>query len=182
MQVICPSLQAFYTGMSATARRWPGARSDQLICRRYFAGMFWGGGCVMKWTKERDDLIAQTRAFVQSVTGRRPEIAAPPLPVERVRTENPVFAAHPASTPASTGPHVLFEPIEKIERTDVPPPIEALPARVFPQSEVRKEIESRVAAFQAHQHRFHREREAYFKSVLTKVRSAIKDGPDAPSP
>jgi hypothetical protein len=131
----------------------------------------------MKWTKERDDLIAQTRAFVQSVTGRMPEIAAAPLPVEPVRTENPVFAAHPGANE----PHVLFEPIEKVERTSVPPAIEVLPGRVLPQSDVRKEIENRVAAFQAHQHRFHREREAYFKSVLTRMRSAIENRPDAPS-
>jgi hypothetical protein len=55
------------------------------------------------------------------------------------------------------------------------------PARALPQSDVRKEIQNRVAAFQAHQHRFHAEREAYFKSVLTKVRSAIENGTDAPS-
>jgi hypothetical protein len=39
------------------------------------------------------------------------------------------------------------------------------------QSDIRKEIQSRVAAFQAHQHRFAREREAFFNSVLTKARS-----------
>jgi len=40
----------------------------------YFSGMF-GRGCVMTWMKERDALIAQTKAFVQSVAGGRPEIA-----------------------------------------------------------------------------------------------------------
>jgi hypothetical protein len=123
----------------------------------------------MNWTKERDALIAETTAFVQSVTGRRPQIAAEPLPVEPVRTENPVFTSHSAP--------VWFEPIEKVERTNVPA---VPPARIIPQSDVRKEIQNRVAAFQAHQHRFHREREAYFKSVLTKVRAAIENGPDAP--
>jgi hypothetical protein len=52
---------------------------------------------------------------------------------------------------------------------------------VLPHSDVRQEIQSRVAAFQAHQHRFHREREAYFKSVLTRARAEIDNGPDAPS-
>jgi hypothetical protein len=71
------------------------------------------------------------------------------------------------------------EPIEPAERADLPPP--EMPAvLVLPQSDVRQEIQSRVAAFQAHQHRFHREREAYFKSVLTKARSEIENGPDAP--
>ena len=136
----------------------------------------------MKWAKERDDLIAQTKAFVQSVTGRRPEIAAEPLPVEPVRTEDPVFAAYraPVAQPA-TARSVLIAAIEDVEQSDILPPLDAPPVRALPQSDVRKEIQNRVAAFQAHQHRFHREREAYFKSVLTKVRSAIENGPDAPS-
>ncbi|WP_244548931.1 hypothetical protein [Bradyrhizobium canariense] len=45
---------------------------------------------------------------------------------------------------------------------------------------MRKEIQSRVAAFQAHQHRFHREREAYFNSVFTRVRSVIDNDPKTP--
>jgi hypothetical protein len=133
--------------------------------------------CVMKWIEERDALIARTKAFVQSVAGGRPEIApAPPVlnRVEPARTENPVFTALPAPAEPST----LFEPV--VERL-LARPLEALPARVLPQSEARKEIQNRVAAFQAHQHRFHREREAYFKSVLIKVRSAIENGPDTPS-
>jgi hypothetical protein len=140
----------------------------------------------MKWAKERDVLIAQTKAFVQSVTGRRPEIAAETTPLELnraepTRTEDSVFMARPvpAETPVLFAP-VLLERVEKVERTDVPA-LEAPPVRVLPHSEVRREIQNRVAAFQAHQHRFHREREAYFKSVLIKVRSAIENGPDAPS-
>ena len=81
----------------------------------------------------------------------------------------------PRSLPADS-----FESIEKGEQTAIPL-LEAPPFRVLPHSEVRREIQNRVAAFQAHQHRFHREREAYFKSVLTKVRSAIENGPDTPS-
>jgi hypothetical protein len=133
----------------------------------------------MKWIKERDELIAQTKAFVQSVTGRRPEISAEPLPVEPAGTENPVFG-NPVSAAAPSERAALFEPIKSFEPTEIVPVLEVPPARVLPQSDVRKEIQNRVAAFQAHQHRFHREREAYFKSVLTKVRAAIENGPDAP--
>jgi hypothetical protein len=132
----------------------------------------------MKWIKERDELIAQTKAFVQSVTGRRPEMAAGPVPAEPLRSEKPVFPAYPISA-AVSAPSVSVEPIGKIERTNVPI-LEAPTARMLPLSDVRDEIQSRVAAFQAHQHRFHREREAYFKSVLTRVRSAIENGPEAP--
>ena len=88
------------------------------------------------------------------------------------RTDYSGFA--PRSVPAEP-----FQSIEKVEQTAIPP-LEAPPVRMLPHSEVRREIQNRVAAFQAHQHRFHREREAYFKSVLIKVRSAIENGPDAP--
>jgi hypothetical protein len=135
--------------------------------------MFSGRGGVMKWITERDLLIAQTRAFVQSVTGRRPEIAAQPISAEPVRSESRAIAAHPA--PAE--PSASFEPVAQADRS--PPEIPAV--LVLPHSDVRQEIQSRVAAFQAHQHRFHREREAYFKSVLTRARAEIDNGPDAPS-
>ena len=140
----------------------------------------------MKWIKERDALIAQTKAFVQSVTGRRPEEAIESRAValnrvEAVRTDVSVFVA----PPVPSEPAVSFESTDQVEPAQVEhagvPVLEVPPARVLPQSDVRREIQNRVAAFQAHQHRFHREREAYFKSVLTKVRSAIENGPDAPS-
>ena len=132
----------------------------------------------MKWAKERDVLIAQTKAFVQSVTGRRPDNTVESTSVEMNRTElarTDYSGFTPRSVPADS-----FESIEKVEQTAIPV-VEAPPVRVLPHSEVRREIQNRVAAFQAHQHRFHREREAYFKSVLIKVRSAIENGPDAPS-
>jgi hypothetical protein len=135
----------------------------------------------MKWSKERDDLIAQTKAFVQSVTGRKPQVtpepvSAQPASVRPVPIENPF--AEPVSTPAAnTVPIenlVPAEPIETIKQTSELPPAPA-------QSDVRKEIQTRVAAFQAHQHRFNRERDAYYNSVLAKARSDIKNGPDAPT-
>jgi hypothetical protein len=135
----------------------------------------------MKWVKERDELIAQTKAFVQSVTGRRPQLAAEPLPVGPVESENPGFAENPISAAAADERATSFEPTKGVEPIEIVPVLEAPAVRVLPQSDVRMEIQNRVAAFQAHQHRFHREREAYFKSVLTKVRSAIENGPDTPS-
>jgi hypothetical protein len=64
---------------------------------------------------------------------------------------------------------------------ELPQTVLVAPTRALPQNDVRKEIQSRVAAFQAHQHRFQREREDYFKSVLSKVRSAIENGPETPA-
>jgi hypothetical protein len=141
----------------------------------------------MKWSKERDDLIAQTKAFVLSVSGRKPQavpaaasvqsVAATPPPIKPPPIENPF--AELASKPAANAPiehFVSVEPVAKVEKASHLPPASA-PA----QSEVRREIQTRIAAFQAHQHRFHREREAYFNSVLTKARSAIENGPDVPT-
>ena len=155
----------------------------------------------MKWQKERDDLIAQTKAFVQSVTGRTPQAVLSPVFGKAAPIENPSVA--PVSAPLSPPP-LPIEPVVTTEAKSVeaksteikptdPRPAETAPIETKPivqglpstnaptPGDVRKEIETRVAAFQAHQHRFHRERDAYFNSVLTKARSTIKDGPDTPS-
>lgn len=143
----------------------------------------------MKWQKERDELIAQTKAFVQSVTGRTPQAVLGPVFNKAAPAENPFAASVPdpvappplpiehivAAKPAETRP-IETAPIEQVEPL-VDPSLVMAPA----QSDARKEIQTRVAAFQAHQHRFHRERDAYFNSVLTKARSAIEDGSGAPS-
>jgi hypothetical protein len=130
----------------------------------------------MTWSKMRDDLIAQTKAFVQSVNGGKQQLAPQPAPVATVPIKA-LFAAPVSDAVANTArseKSAAAEPIERVEQIgDLTPP----PAL----SEVRREIQTRVAAFQAHQHRFHREREAYFNSVLTKVRSDIEKGPDAPT-
>jgi hypothetical protein len=47
-------------------------------------------------------------------------------------------------------------------------------------SEVREEIRGRVAAFRAHQELFHRERDEYCNSVLTKLRATTGHAPTAP--
>lgn len=132
----------------------------------------------MRWAKERDSLIAQTRAFVQSVIGGRSEKASTEADQLRPIAIENTFAVAPA-TPA--------EEADAIEKSENVEPVQALPPAELPsatelpvedslQDEVRKEIQNRVAAFQAHQHRFAREREAYFNEVLTKARSAITRG------
>jgi hypothetical protein len=113
---------------------------------------------MMKWTAERDLLIAQTMAFVQSVTGKKPafdgrvEIDPSSSVVEPEKLESPVEAA-----------------------TTVRKPVVA-------RSPLRAEIEGRVAAFRAHQQRFDRERDRHFKSVLTGIRAAITDSSSSAPP
>ncbi len=105
----------------------------------------------MKWTKERDLLIAQTMAFVQSVAGKKPEADA--------QVES--FSSSVVEI------EQLESPVEAPETPRKPP----VPAP----SPLRAEIEGRVAAFRAHQQRFDRERDRHFNSVLTGIRAAITD-------
>jgi hypothetical protein len=107
----------------------------------------------MKWVMERDLLIAQTMAFVESVTGKKPEA--------NLRVESP--------SPPSP-------PVIELERLETPVKIAEMPRKSpVAQSAVRAEMEGRVAAFRAHQQRFHRERDKHFNSVLTGIRAAITD-------
>jgi hypothetical protein len=111
----------------------------------------------MKWAKERDLLVAQTMTIVQSITGKKPE----------------------AETRAEA--RIEFTPVDEIEEVERPVDIiqATRPSPVY-RSELRDEIQGRVAAFRAHQQLFDRERDAYFKSVLTKVRAPIGSQPKPP--
>jgi hypothetical protein len=103
----------------------------------------------MKWKIERDLLIAQTMAFVQSVTGK--------TEVGGREVEGRV------------------ESIPLAEPNEMERPVEAAAiARPSPvrHSELREEIRGRVAAFRAHQELFNRDRDEYCNSVLAKVRAA----------
>src|SRR5437764_11126075 len=117
----------------------------------------------MKWAKERDLLVAQTMTFVQSVTGKKLEAEA--------RTETRIEFAS-------------LNEIEKVERPIqiVERPIQIVQAArsAAPRKRAREEIQDRVAAFRAHQQLFDRERDAYFNTVLTKVRASITNQPNPP--
>jgi hypothetical protein len=140
----------------------------------------------MGWKQERDTLIAQTLAFVQSVTGKREEIvpprraavdldalqaslerSVPPKPAEA-----PVEPAVKAVTPA--------EPARSVEPAQ---PVEAPSSarRLIVQREMQEEIRARIASFRAHQERFNREREEYFSATLARLRAAMKDSPTSRS-
>jgi hypothetical protein len=138
----------------------------------------------MKWMRERDALIAQTLAFVQSVTGRRdaveplPSVAPEPAPTPppggpspalSVITETPELKTPDLKTPN------LKTPDPKTHDPETPDPA---PRPLVP-SDFQRELKSRIASFRAHQERFNREREEYCSATLARVRAAIKDGPPA---
>ena len=107
----------------------------------------------MKWKVERDLLIAQTMAFVQSVAGKTTEVERR---VESIPPEEPGEVKRPVETIAIARPS---------------------PVR---HSELREEIRGRVAAFRAHQELFNRHRDEYCDSVLAKVRASTEHLSTAP--
>ena len=96
----------------------------------------------MQWMRERDQLIEQTRAFVEGVAAARPAAGIAAASVRR--------AAEPAEPP---------RPIEL-------PAMSAL----APLASERAEIERRVAKFKAQQQKFQRQREADYHKIFSKTR------------
>jgi len=95
----------------------------------------------MSWKSERDSLIAQTMAFVQSVTGRRddvrPELKPTLAPVELdLRAE-------------------LATALEIVDAAE-PPPAPPAPPRQIVLSDMQEQIRDRIASFRAHQQRFNK--------------------------
>jgi len=121
----------------------------------------------MRWMRERDALIAQTLAFVQSVTGRKDagEPLSPALPGP------PPLPSPPADIPPPAFSATLEIPIFETPKTAAPAPRPLVPGD-FP-----GELKARIASFRAHQERFNREREEYFSATLARLRAAIKDPP-----
>ena len=120
----------------------------------------------MDWKRERDALIAQTFAFVQSVTAKREETAGPEARLPPVTTLQP--------PPPEVGP-VEAAPVDPV-KTIEPPPSAFLPLPIV-HSEVQDEIRARIASFRAHQERFNRERADYFSATLARLRAAIDETP-----
>ena len=100
-------------------------------------------------------------AFVQLITGRKEKAGEPPsrLAPEQLRPD--------------AGPVV---PIQSGEAAEPPQNLSgAKPLTVS--SDLKAELEARIADFRAHQERFNREREQYFSETLARLRAKIKDAP-----
>ena len=116
----------------------------------------------MSWKQERDGLIAQTLAFVQSVTGRRDdEVASGTAVAPTPNVEPAAQVAKPSVANAA----------------DLPSPPPPTTRRPIVQTELANEIRARIASFRAHQERFNREREEYFAATLARLRAAVKEPP-----
>jgi hypothetical protein len=124
-------------------------------------------GSVMKWMRERDLLIAQTMAFVESVKGHKPEAD--------------VFARTglPAVTPTRL-PDVEAMLAEGISPAEAPKPVPSAPMpplRAAGRSQYQSEIQARVEKFRAHQARFNREREAFCSATMAKMQASLDKYP-----
>src|SRR5215212_6372200 len=151
----------------------------------------------MKWMKERDLLIAQTMAFVQSVTGKMPEaektvttsvalLSAKTSETTRSETIRTAAALPDAALshiksllaempPAAAAPREVSREVPREEmRREIskPVPLPHLDLREDFQAEIR----ARVANFRAHQERFNREREAYCSATMAKVHASLREG------
>ncbi len=123
----------------------------------------------MKWIKERDALIAQTMAFVQSVTGKKdafyppePATTAFAVTTEIVTVETVTVEIEPPAAIPPPEPQLLVEP----------EPVQAPPPRM---SDVRSEMQARIANFRKHQERFEREREEYCAATFARLRAEMRD-------
>jgi LmbE family N-acetylglucosaminyl deacetylase len=131
----------------------------------------------MDWKRERDALIAQTHAFVQSVTAKMAEApqSAPPGSETRlpaVTPHQPPVEPEPAATRLEATPD---EPLRALE----PPAAAGPPPLTDLHSDEQDEIRARIASFRAHQERFNRERAEYFNATLGRVRAALEEAPPA---
>jgi hypothetical protein len=131
----------------------------------------------MEWVKERDLLIAQTLAFVQSVNDRK--VGARRLDAKRWAESRieaaPIDATKPIDAIKIVEPPVSIPFSVPAARSSVPA------ARPTVSGDIRAEIQNRVASFRAHQQRFHRERDEYCSATLAKMRVLVSDD-SAPDP
>ena len=136
----------------------------------------------MKWMKERDLLIAQTLAFVQSVTGKTPEAektvttSVALLSVETSETIRAAAALPDIEALLAETPPAAQAPRE-VSREEMPREVSrpAPVARLDLREDFQSEIRARVASFRAHQERFNREREAYCSATMAKVHAALRE-------
>src|SRR5437660_1666300 len=98
----------------------------------------------MKWMRERDLLIAQTMAFVQSVTGKKPD-------ADRLFANSAALTVDEASKPADAPASSIPDIEALLADSTLAPPKTAEIARPDIRIDFQTEIRARVANFRAHQ-------------------------------
>ena len=128
----------------------------------------------MKWMRERDLLIAQTMAFVQSVSGKTTEAE------KTIATSVTLLSVETSETTHVTAPMPDIEALLAVSGAVTPAPREVSRPAPIPRpslpDDFQSEIKARVANFRAHQERFNREREAYCSATMDRVHAALREG------
>jgi hypothetical protein len=120
----------------------------------------------MKWMRERDLLIAQTMAFVQSVSGRKPEA--------EVFTRTDIVPVTPARLPDVEAMLAAAVSVPPPAASPVPEAARPLPpARPAGRGEYRNEIQARVEKFRAQQAKLNQEREAYCSATMARMQATL---------
>jgi hypothetical protein len=134
----------------------------------------------MKWIRERDTLIAQTMAFVQTMTGKNEEAGKPPARLEAGKPDLEVASLDAIKDALNLVdlPKETFTQSHKDALKDTlqsAPPKRVQTARPIVPSELQNEIKSRIESFRAHQERFNRERAEYFNTTLARLRASLDE-------
>ena len=142
----------------------------------------------MKWMKERDLLIAQTMAFVESVTGKKPgtEFFVETQSIEIQKTEAsvsllPAAAFHTTDNAASTPDIAALLAMTNMTAGATAPSPKPVPVlRPDLHGDFQSEIKARVATFRANQERFTREREAYCSATMNRIQATLQGSEQPP--
>ena len=141
----------------------------------------------MKWMRVRDLLIAQTMAFVQSVTGKMPEAE------KTVTTSVALLSVETSETirTAAALPEAALSDIKALLALTLPAaqaPTEIskkkyhrryrgrFPWRDLTCGRISSPKSGRGSNSRAHQERFNREREAYCSATMAKVHASLREG------
>jgi hypothetical protein len=129
----------------------------------------------MKWVLERDLLIAQALAFVQSVSGKKEDASKPDAgpdleaaPIDAIKDD----AIKDDSI--SDAVKIVERPVSVLASRDIQV------SRAAVSSDFRTEIQASVANFRAHQERFHRDRDEYYRATFARIRTTIGSDPASP--
>jgi hypothetical protein len=139
----------------------------------------------MKWVIERDLLIAQALAFVQSVSGKKEDAgkpdAAPDIEAAPIDAIIDDAFKYDSIKRASIKDHSIEDAIKIVERPASIQASSSIPvSRTSVPSDFRTEIQASVANFRAHQERFHRDRDEYYRATFARIRTAIGSDPASP--
>ena len=128
-------------------------------------------------------MIAQTLAFVQTVTGKKEDAGRPLARLEAATPEleyaslDAIRDALDMLDPSRAAPKQAFN--QALTNPPQAAPPKSIPAaRPIVPSELQREIQSRIEGFRAHQERFNRERAEYFNATLARVRATLDDAPE----